>query len=195
MDGRPLLFPKQLVILDHLIEPISRKKLQLLKTPIWVMAGPCPPECDRKDIMHAIGSSFGGLLQAETNGESCKIRVMVEVHKLLRRGVVVLDEDQNKSWVPFKYERLTGFYFGCGCMGHLVKDCSEISQQIKELPDDDMPYSLALKAEFNFPASLVCVLVKKIFNLSSQMFYMGEAQSLDEHGVTLGNKKLSPISA
>lgn len=104
--------------------------------------------------MHAIGSSFGGLLQSKTKWESCRIRVMVEAHKPLRLGVFVLDEDQNRSWVPFKYECIPGFCFGCGCMSHLVKNCLEISPRIKELPKDDMPYSLALMAEYNFPSKL-----------------------------------------
>lgn len=94
-------FNKQLGILDRLIEPISRKKLQLLKTPLWVKANPCPLECDRKDLMHVIGSLFGGLLQVETKRESCRIRVMVKAHKPFRRGVFVLDEDHNKSCIFF----------------------------------------------------------------------------------------------
>lgn len=136
------------------MEPISRRSLKLLKIPIWIKVGPYPLECDRKDLMHAIGSFFGGLIQTESKGEYCRIRVMIKLHRPLRRGIFVLDEDQNKSWVLFKYERLPGFCFGCGRIGHLVKDCGMIFPDVKNMPEDDMPFSLALKAELIFPSKL-----------------------------------------
>lgn len=62
MEGRLWLFRKQLVIFDRLKESIARRKLKLANTPFWIKIGPCPPECYKKDLTHAIGSSFGGLL-------------------------------------------------------------------------------------------------------------------------------------
>lgn len=83
LKGRPLLFRKKLIILDHLKEPISRQKLKLLKTPYWIKAGPRSPKCERKDLMHVIGSSFGGLLSAKSKREFYRIKVMIKVHKPL----------------------------------------------------------------------------------------------------------------
>lgn len=41
-------------------EPIERNKIKLVLSPFWVKTGPCPLEYDKKDFIHAIGSSFGG---------------------------------------------------------------------------------------------------------------------------------------
>lgn len=35
-------------------------------------------------------------------------------------------------------------------MGHGIKECSVTLMEVKNLPKDDFPYSLALKAKFNF---------------------------------------------
>lgn len=131
--------------------------------------------------MHAIGSSFDGLIDAESKGEYCRIKVMVEVHKPLRRVVFVLDEDQNNSWIPFKYERSLGYCFRCGCIGHAVKDCAMITPEVKELPEDDMPFSLALKVELKFPSKLSLRLGEKIKIVSSQCSYLGDVKAVKEN--------------
>lgn len=93
--------------------------------------GPSPPECDKTDLMHAVGSIFGGLMQSEIRCEFCRIKVVLNVHKSLRRGVFIQEGLGAKSWIPFKYKSLPGFCFGCGCMGHLIKDCLETLEETK----------------------------------------------------------------
>lgn len=93
----------------------------------------------------------------------------------------VLDEDQNKSWVPFKYERLSRYCFGCCRIGHVVKDCAMITPEVKELPKDDMPFPLALKSELNFPSKLSLRLGEKIKILSSQCPYLGNVEVVEEN--------------
>lgn len=61
MAGRPWLFRKKVVLFGRLREPIERKKLQLVYSLFWTKADPCQLESDRKYLMHAIGSTFGGL--------------------------------------------------------------------------------------------------------------------------------------
>ncbi|KAJ4838836.1 hypothetical protein Tsubulata_013931 [Turnera subulata] len=39
--------------------------------------------------------------------------------------------DGEEVWVYFEYERLPWFYFHCGCMGHVARDCSTVN-------DDDL---------------------------------------------------------
>lgn len=62
MAGRPWFFRRQLIVFYILIETIERKKVKQLTSPFWIKLGLCPPKFDRKDFMHAIGSSFGGIL-------------------------------------------------------------------------------------------------------------------------------------
>lgn len=96
MAGRPRLFRKQLILFERLLEPVDRQKLKLVMTPLWVKIGPCPPEFDKKDLMHAVGSTFGGLLSSEINGEFCRIRIQFDVQKQLRKSIFISSEGQGK---------------------------------------------------------------------------------------------------
>lgn len=52
-------------------------------------------------------------------------------------------------WIPFKYENLPMFCFGCERMGHGVKVYENIPVETKENVYDDFPYFIALKAKSN----------------------------------------------
>ncbi|MFQ6640729.1 hypothetical protein Gotur_014518 [Gossypium turneri] len=62
MEGRPWFFRKQLIIFDWLLKSVERNKIQLVYSLFWLKFGPCPPECYKKDLIHAIGSTFGGVI-------------------------------------------------------------------------------------------------------------------------------------
>lgn len=40
-------------------------------------------ECDKKELMHADGSTFDGVLRFEIKGEFCRLRVSLDVQKPL----------------------------------------------------------------------------------------------------------------
>ncbi|MFQ6668961.1 hypothetical protein Gotur_034402 [Gossypium turneri] len=42
-----------------------------------------------KDLMHAIGSTFGGVLQSEIKGDDCQLKVQLDIQKPLRRGIFI----------------------------------------------------------------------------------------------------------
>lgn len=50
-------------------------------------------------------------------------------------------------WVPFTYETLP---VGCGRLGHGVKDYEHLSDEEKQCPNNDQPFTVALKAKSNF---------------------------------------------
>ncbi|MFQ6628418.1 hypothetical protein Gotur_007204 [Gossypium turneri] len=76
MEGRPWIFQRQLIIFDRLTNPIERGKVRLVLSPFWLKIGQCPPECDKKDLMHAIEYSiFRGVIRLEVKGEFCSLRV------------------------------------------------------------------------------------------------------------------------
>ncbi|PPR94280.1 hypothetical protein GOBAR_AA26385 [Gossypium barbadense] len=149
LDGRPWYFRKQLIIFDRLKEGVKRSKIKLVFSPFRLRVGSCPPECEKKDLMHAIGSTFGGILRSKIQNEICRMKVMVGARKPLRRGIFVAVGDSKPVWLPFKYESLPNFCFGCGIMGHNVKDCTEFFTKEGVLGDDMFPYSIPLKAESN----------------------------------------------
>ncbi|KAK5833005.1 hypothetical protein PVK06_016814 [Gossypium arboreum] len=50
------------------------------------MKSPYSPELDKKDLLHAIGVTFGGIIRSEINGEFCRLRVNLDVQNPLRTG-------------------------------------------------------------------------------------------------------------
>ncbi|KAH1056825.1 hypothetical protein J1N35_034890 [Gossypium stocksii] len=58
----------------------TRKKFEIQ------MIGSCLPEFDKKDLLHAIGVTFGGVIRFEIIGDSCRLRINLDVQKSLRRG-------------------------------------------------------------------------------------------------------------
>ncbi|PPD66772.1 hypothetical protein GOBAR_DD36352 [Gossypium barbadense] len=69
MEGQPWLFRKSLVIFDRLTKPMERNQIRLVSSPFWIKIGPCLPEFDKKDLLHAIGVTFRGVLRSEVNGK------------------------------------------------------------------------------------------------------------------------------
>lgn len=126
----------------------------LSSSPYWIKIGPYLPKSDRKDLMHAIGSTNGGLIRSEFKGDFCIFKVELDVQKPLRKGLLSRPKAQERCWYPFKYENLLGYYFKCGRMGHILKDCHEFDVSIKDLSDEHYPFSLALKAKLNFVGKL-----------------------------------------
>ncbi|MBA0747374.1 hypothetical protein Gogos_004290 [Gossypium gossypioides] len=67
--GRPWLFRRNLVLLKTLEKSIDRSNIRLIQYPFWLKIGPYPPEFDKQDLSHAIGSTFGGVISSELMGE------------------------------------------------------------------------------------------------------------------------------
>ncbi|MBA0881194.1 hypothetical protein Goshw_017120, partial [Gossypium schwendimanii] len=122
LEGQPWLFRKHLVLFDRLIKPMERDQIRLVSSPFWVKIGPCLPEFDKKDLLHAIGVTYGGVLRSEIMGEFCRLRIKLNVQKPLRRGIFVSTGTGHKCWIPFKYEKLPTFCFGSGRVGHEIDE-------------------------------------------------------------------------
>ncbi|TYG50040.1 hypothetical protein ES288_D10G144100v1 [Gossypium darwinii] len=128
---------------------MARDQIRLVSSPFWIKIGPCFPEFDKKYLLHAVGVTFGGVLRSEILGEFCRLRVKLNVQRPLCRGIFVSIGNGNKFWIPFKYEKLPNFCFGCGMLGHSLHDCTEIIPAEENRIREDPPFSLALKAELN----------------------------------------------
>lgn len=79
LEGTSCLFRRKLFLFYWIREPTERKKIKLTSSLYWVKVGPCPSECERKDLMHATGSIFNGLMRAEEKGDYCRIKVSLDV--------------------------------------------------------------------------------------------------------------------
>ncbi|MFQ6631371.1 hypothetical protein Gotur_009125 [Gossypium turneri] len=126
---------------------MDRDQIRLTLSPFWMKIDPNFPEFDKKDLLHAIGASFGGVLRSEINEDFCRLRVNLDVQRPLRRGIFVSMDAVNKVWVPFKYENLPMFCFGYGRMGHGLSNCIQLPLERKSKISENPPFSIALKAE------------------------------------------------
>ncbi|MBA0880339.1 hypothetical protein Goshw_004512 [Gossypium schwendimanii] len=149
MEGQPWLFRKSLIIFDRLINLVERDQIRLVTSPFWIKIGLCLPEFDKKYILHAIGVTFGGVVRSEINGEFCRLRIKLNIQKPFRRGIFVLRDNGIRYWIPFKYEKLPKFCFGCEKLGHDLQECTVIQSAEKDKIRENPPFSLALKAELN----------------------------------------------
>ncbi|MBA0556386.1 hypothetical protein Golob_026492 [Gossypium lobatum] len=86
--------------------------------------GSCLPECAKKDLMHVVGSTFGGVIRSEVKGEYCRLKVQLDTQRPLQKGIFIF-------------------------MEHQERDCTKISSEERERTERDLPYSIALKAELN----------------------------------------------
>lgn len=60
LEGCPWLFCRKLVLLERLTSSMNRDLIRLVRSLFWVKVDPCLPECDKKDLTHAIGLTFEG---------------------------------------------------------------------------------------------------------------------------------------
>ncbi|KAL2930824.1 Guanine nucleotide-binding protein subunit beta, partial [Bienertia sinuspersici] len=71
-----------------------------------------------------------------------RVRVRMDVHKPLPRGST-MKLGGERIWVDFRYERLSGFCFVCGCLRHGVRECDDYDE---EVPENELPYGTWLRA-------------------------------------------------
>ncbi|PPD80427.1 hypothetical protein GOBAR_DD22633 [Gossypium barbadense] len=146
LEGRPWLFWKSLILFDRLCQAVERDQIRLISSPFWIKIETCFPEIDKKDLLHAIGGTFGGVLRSEISEEFCRLRINLDVQKPLRRGIFVVTDHVSKVWIPFKYENLQMFCFGCGRMGHGLSNCTQISPARKIKISENPPYLGGIKS-------------------------------------------------
>ncbi|MFQ6623768.1 hypothetical protein Gotur_004479 [Gossypium turneri] len=111
LEGTPWLFRKSLILFDRLCQAVERDQIRLTSSPFWLKIEMCFPEIDKKDLLHAIGGTFGGVLKFEISEEFCRLKINLDVQKPLRRGIFVVTDYVSKVWIPFKYEKPANVLF------------------------------------------------------------------------------------
>lgn len=75
-----------------------------------------------------------------------RVRVLIDITKPLRRGVKVQLGDEGKiSWAYLQYERLPNFCYRCGKFGHVLRECSAVTEVVHDGNEESM-YRDCLKA-------------------------------------------------
>ena len=101
-----------------------------------------------KEIGKNIRSKIGRVLDIDKRAlqtdqaKFLRIRVELQIDKPLRRGGYIKNDEGERIWVDFRYERLPTFYFRCGILGHDEKHCQASSLEFSS----ERQYSEWLKA-------------------------------------------------
>ncbi|MBA0551280.1 hypothetical protein Golob_022173, partial [Gossypium lobatum] len=103
LEGRPWLFRKSLILFDRLCQAVERDQIRLISSPFWIKIETCFLEIDKKDLLHAIGGTFGGVLRSEISEEFCRLRINLDVQKPLRRGIFAVTDYVSKKGVQSSY--------------------------------------------------------------------------------------------
>ena len=98
-------------------------------TDFWVQVHGLP--LDRQHLLNLqrIGRIMGRVLDTDLSGSGWKrfirVRVEMDVGKLLCTRFPMNREKLSALWILFKYEKLGNFCYGCGLLGHEVKSCKD----------------------------------------------------------------------
>lgn len=105
--------------------------------------------CYSRESATAIGSLLGKVehvdLEEEKDqswGKSLRIKIQIEVESPLKCGIFLKSEKEGKhKWIAVTYEKLPDFCYGCGLLGHTIRECEGNCGSI----DEELPYGPSLR--------------------------------------------------
>lgn len=102
--------------------------VKLNEVKIWIQFYDISRKFLSKSILRNVGSSLGRYIKSDPTTfmggwkSFVRIRVSMNVEKLLIRRMRIKCEGDNWSWLNLKYERLGTFCFWCGIIDHSERD-------------------------------------------------------------------------
>ncbi|KAL5808197.1 hypothetical protein ACOSQ3_028888 [Xanthoceras sorbifolium] len=118
----------------------------------WAMIYNIPLLCMTTKVVWMLVESIGSVVEIPLNTKRCwgrfiRIKIRIDITKLLKRGVRVwLEEFNTMITAPIKYKKLLEFYFACGMDVHSLKDCLEDEAKIGMLNGSNSKYAVRLHA-------------------------------------------------
>ncbi|MBA0739311.1 hypothetical protein Gogos_012595 [Gossypium gossypioides] len=124
LKGSPWTFNNHLLVLYKLQWGEDPLKVPLIFTPFWVQIHDIPIGFFSENLAVQLGNfiEYDGSNLGKKNRNYMRIRVQIDIRRPLKRKKQLLFYGKC-SYVRFKYERLSLFYFYCGCLGHSDSFC------------------------------------------------------------------------
>ncbi|XP_010678228.1 uncharacterized protein LOC104893789 [Beta vulgaris subsp. vulgaris] len=147
LAGRPWCFDEKLLLLEEVRGNEQPSQVVIVSSPFWVWIYNLPFNYRSKTEVSAIAGSLGLVLNIDLDDlgleKFCRVKVLLNVYKPLRRKQKIRRKDGKVSSIEYKYERLPNFCFRCGVMGHSDKDCHDATY---DEDDQELGWGTWLKA-------------------------------------------------
>nr|XP_023928474.1 uncharacterized protein LOC112039800 [Quercus suber] len=142
--NEPWCFDKHLVLFQKYVSGQPIHQLQFNLVPFWLQFHGLPIDHLTDETTVMIGNLVGNVIHSQIKeklmgGDFLRIRVNVEITKLLCRGHWVLLEAGREVWVLFKYEKIPNFCYWCGLVSHDDKNCGKwlVSKGILDITNQE----------------------------------------------------------
>lgn len=144
----PWCFDNHILAMRRWERGMSTRTVTFTHLPFWIQVGGLPFDLITKEAGHDIGRGLGKVIDVDCKAlktdqaRFLRIKVEVPLEKPLRcEGPVVIPEG-DEAKVAFRYERLVGWCFACGRIGHECKKC----RVAIEVENREKPYGEWMKA-------------------------------------------------
>lgn len=145
-------FDKHLVLVQEVDGRKQAHQIKLTEASFCVRLHDLPLRARNEYVGTMIGKKIGRVEEVDVEkgelalGEFMRVRVVIDVTKLLVRGTKLSTGDGDSMWVRFSYERLPNFCYHCGYLGHGDKECGSRQNLPLAKGVEMLPYGIWIKA-------------------------------------------------
>lgn len=144
VESGPWFYDRTMLLLADPKGDCSGDEMEFRYVSFWVHFHKLPLACFSRSAAMEIRSLVGKVEQVDLEdvsdenwGSSLRIKIQVDITSPLKRGVFLKSvRAGNEKWITMTYEKLPDFCYGCGGLGHIIKECEEDTGSDTE----DIPY-------------------------------------------------------
>ena len=149
--NQPLSLNKYLVVVMRYEKDVPLRSMSFNMMMLWVQVHDIPFQYMTTKVAEKLCDIIGEVVKSigaktEEGSYFMLVRVKVHIAEPLCRGRLITLENDKKTWVVFKYERLPNFCFWCGRLSHGDRDCSLWLQSKGTPKEEDRQFGPSLRA-------------------------------------------------
>lgn len=193
-DRRPWSFRGEHLILKMYEAAWNLKDIDFSVTDFWVQIYGLPLNRQNPQNLEKIGRMMGKVLETDLSGNGIdgwkhlgRVRVEIELERPLRTSFPLDKKNLSPLWIPFKYEKLGKFCYGCGLLGHEVKSC--LDEEVQNLLKEGVTFGIHgnwFKAESNEFQPGIDLKGLGCLNMAECVTKIGSSSRRNESGVDTG---------
>lgn len=130
LDGQSWNIEGYLLVLQPWPPSLSWKEINLDLCPIWIQIHRLPTERSNALTARHIDEAIGTMLELDDNIEKqvwcvpfIRVKVLLNTSSLIPSGYMLHRGEMAPVRTLLKFERLTGFCYACGLLGHMQSSC------------------------------------------------------------------------